>query len=75
MTQRFSRIWMSSTVSEASSLLLQRTTDQERKDRIVPLSFQGRAVGHGEQFLCLLPGQPVPHPGSLLPDVGDVGQV
>ncbi|MDX6458965.1 MAG: hypothetical protein QOE55_2662, partial [Acidobacteriaceae bacterium] len=48
--------------------------DQQGQDRVVAFALQGGAVGHGQQLLRLLPGEPVPQPGSLLPDIGDVGQ-
>jgi len=44
--------------------------DQQRQDDGVPLALEGGAVGDGQQFLGLLFGEPVPQPGSLLPDVG-----
>lgn len=42
---------------------------------VIPLPFGGRAIGNGEQFPGLFPGEPVPQAGSLLADVRDVGQV
>jgi hypothetical protein len=48
--------------------------DQKRQDHGVALALEGRAVGDGQKFFGLLPGQPVPQPSSLLPDVGDIGQ-
>jgi hypothetical protein len=51
----------------------QGAADQERQDRVIAFALQGGAVGDGQQLLRLLPGQPVPQPGSLLPDFGDVG--
>ena len=53
----------------------QGAADQQRQDHVVPLALHGRAVGDGQQFPRLLLRQPVPKPGSLLPDVRDVGQV
>ena len=44
------------------------------QDDVVALAFQGGAVGDSQQFLGLFAGQPIPPPGSLLPNVGDVGQ-
>jgi hypothetical protein len=38
------------------------------------LPFKVERSGTASRFLGLLAGQPVPQPGSLLPDVGDVGQ-
>jgi hypothetical protein len=34
-------------------------TQQDRKQRSVPLSFQRRRIGHLQQLSCLLSGQPV----------------
>jgi hypothetical protein len=34
--------------------------DQQRQDHVIAFSFQGRAVGDGDQFFRLLAGQPVP---------------
>jgi hypothetical protein len=52
----------------------QGAANQKRQDHVVAFSFEGRAVGNGQQLLRLLAGQPIPQPGSLLGDVGDVGQ-
>ena len=48
--------------------------DQQRQDHIVAFALQRRAIGDREQLFGLLAGQPVPQPGSLLADVGDVGE-
>jgi len=47
---------------------------QQRQDHVVALALQGAALWDGQEFFCLLPGQPVSQASSLLPDVGDVGQ-
>ena len=62
-------------VERGEFLPAQRTADQERQEDVVPLAFEGRAVGDGQQFPGLLFGEPVPQAGSLLPDVGDLGEV
>jgi hypothetical protein len=42
--------------------------------RVVAFALQGGAIGDLEQLSGLFPGEPVAQPGSLLPDVGDVGE-
>jgi hypothetical protein len=61
-------------VERGKFLPAQRTADQQRQDHVVPLAFEGRAVGDGQQFLRLFFGEPVPQPGSLLPKVRDPGE-
>jgi len=41
----------------------------------IALAFESGAVGHGQQFLGLVAGQPVAQTGSLLPDIRDVGHL
>jgi hypothetical protein len=48
----------------------QGAADQEGQDHVVPLAFQGGAVGDGQKFPGLVAGQPVPQADSLLADVG-----
>ena len=47
--------------------------DQQSQGDVVAFAAQGRAVGNGQELPCLLPSEPVPQPGSLLSNVGDVG--
>ena len=49
--------------------------DQKRQDHVIPFALNRRAVGDSQQLFGLLAGQPVPQPGALLANVGDVGQV
>jgi hypothetical protein len=58
--------------SQPAPRSLVRTTDQQRQDDIV--AFEGGAVRDRQEFFGLLASKPVPQPGSLLADVGDVGQ-
>jgi hypothetical protein len=56
-------------------LAAQRAADQQCEDRVIALSFNRRAVGDRKQLFCLLPGQPVAEPSSLLRDIRDLGQI
>ena len=53
-------------------LAAQRAADQQCEDRVIALSFNRRAVGDRKQLFCLLPGQPVAEPSSLLRDIRDL---
>lgn len=66
---------MSSTVRNASFPSPQRAADEKQQDRIVALASEGGAVRDLQKFSCLFLRQPVAEAGSLLPDVGDVGEV
>jgi hypothetical protein len=48
----------------------QDAADQQRQDDVVAPALQRRPVGHGQKFPGLLPGQPVPQPAPLLPNIG-----
>ena len=53
----------------------QAPAQQQRQNRVVPLAFDLGAVRHREELLGLFPREPVPHPGSLLREVGNAGEV
>jgi hypothetical protein len=48
--------------------------NQQRQDHVVAFALERCAVGDSQQLLGLLAVQPVSQPGSLLTDVGDLGQ-
>ena len=52
----------------------QGAANQKRQDDVVAFALQSRAVGDSQQLLGLLAVQPIAQPGSLLPNVGDIGQ-
>ena len=54
-------------------LAAQPAADQERQQGVVAFADQLLLVRHGEEFLGLVAVEPVPHPGSLLADIGDIG--
>ena len=62
-------------IERGELLPAQGAADQKRQDHVIPLALERRPIGNGQQLLRLLPGQPVPQPGSLLGDVGNLGQV
>jgi hypothetical protein len=65
---------MVATSNSTSSFRRRSAADQQGQDDVITLAFEGGAVGHGQQLLGLLAGQPVAQPGALLTDVGNVGQ-
>ena len=54
-------------------LAAQAAADQEGEECVVAFADQLFKVRHCEEFLRLVPVEPVPHSGSLLADIGHIG--